>query len=401
MALTVSQAGSANSTVSGATLAIGSVTAAIGDWLVIAIAADNAGTDGVSSVASVTDSAGNSYTLRSDTTYDPGAAADGATLAVFTCILTAALAAGTVTVNFSPNTTACAAIAYRVQPGSGDTIAFRAVGAGSTGNGTAASLTASSVESGDTLFSFAAHETRTAVTADSDTTNGTWSAAYADLADTGAFATSMAVSGQFKTVTATGDQVCDWTTGGARDFAINWLRVYAIPGPSSLAVRALLGLEPDEVVIALLTIEHEAIDTIRVNNDNVDHVSNGETFLSFPFNITLPPDAEEPGVARLEIANVDRSIIEAIELMDGPCVCTVQIILASTPSKIEYEWSNLTLRNVTADDVVVTASIGHPPIDSMPYPPTRVTMRDFPGLYGIGALAVFALHALLSAPGVI
>lgn len=152
-------------------------------------------------------------------------------------------------------------------------------------------------------------------------------------------------------------------------------------GASAAAIRALLGLEPDEVVVVLLTIEHPAIAPIRVTNNNENIVSNGQTFLAYPFNITLPSDTEEPGVAQLDIANVDRSIIEAIELMDDPATCLVQVILASTPNSIEYEWSNLILRNVTADDVSVTAQIGHAPIDAMPYPPIRVTQRDFPGLY--------------------
>ncbi len=150
---------------------------------------------------------------------------------------------------------------------------------------------------------------------------------------------------------------------------------------SQTAVRALLGLEPNEVVVILLTIEHPAIQPIRVTNDNVDLVSNGNTFLAYPFNITLPSDTEDVGVAELQIANVDRSIIEAVEAMTDPANCTVQVVLASTPDNIEYEWSNLVIRNVTADDVSVTAIIGAAPIDAMPYPPMRVTQRDFPGLY--------------------
>jgi hypothetical protein len=381
MALSISQAGSADSIVSGPTLAVTTVTAALGDWLVVAVAADNAGSGGAAAIASVTDSAGNVYDEIAITTYDPGAANAGVSLGIFTCEVTATLAAGSVTVNFSPDVGSKAAIIYRVEPGSGDTIAFRSFGNGATGNGTDASLAASAIAAGETIFSFAAHETAGAVTGDPDATEGAWSAVYSDLADTGATLTSMRVSGQYKTVAAAGDQVCDWSTSIARDYAINWLCLYAIPGPSALAIRALLGLEPDEVVIALLTIEHEAIETIRVCNDDRDLVSNGQTFLSFPFNITVPGDSDEPGAGRLEIANLDLSIVEAIEAMDGPSTSTVQIILASDPDKVEFEWTNLTLRSVSGDDVVVLGVIGHPPIDAMPYPPVRVTMRDFPGLY--------------------
>lgn len=151
--------------------------------------------------------------------------------------------------------------------------------------------------------------------------------------------------------------------------------------PTATAVRALLGLEPDEVVIVLLTIAHPAIATIRVTNDNKDVVSNGNTFIAYPFSITLPNDNEDVGVAELQIANVDRTIIEAVEEMTEPASCTVQVVLASTPNVIEYEWSNLIIRNVSADDVTVTAQIGAAPIDATPYPPIRVTQRDFSGLY--------------------
>lgn len=151
--------------------------------------------------------------------------------------------------------------------------------------------------------------------------------------------------------------------------------------PAAVAIRALLGLEPDSVVLALLTIEHPSIQPIRVVNNNENVVSGGNTFIAYPFNINLPPDAEDPGAAELQIANVDRSIIEALEAITDPPICTVQIILASTPNVIEYEWGNLVLRTATADDLTVTAQIGHPPIDNMPYPPMRVTQRDFEGLY--------------------
>jgi hypothetical protein len=151
--------------------------------------------------------------------------------------------------------------------------------------------------------------------------------------------------------------------------------------PSAAAVRALLGLEPDDVVLVLLTISHPEIETIRVTNNNEDVLSNGNTFLAFPFDITLPPDSEDPGAAQLTIANVDRKIIGALEDITDPPDCEAQIVLASTPNIIEFEWVKLVLRSADADDMTVTAVVGQPVIDATPYPPVRVTQRDFPGLY--------------------
>src|SRR5262245_36693521 len=99
MALTISDAGNGNSTSSGATLSTGAtVTASIGDWLVAVVAADNNGTSGVSSISSVTDSQGNTWTQRALINRTAGGvAADGATLGIFVCEgVTNALSSGTV-----------------------------------------------------------------------------------------------------------------------------------------------------------------------------------------------------------------------------------------------------------------------------------------------------------------
>lgn len=132
MALTISQVGSNNSTASSATLAVTAVTAAVGDWLVVMVAADNAGTSGAASLTSVTDSAGNSYTMTRSN-YDPGSASAGVTFGLFRSKLTATLTGGTVTANFSPNTTAKAMVVYSIAPGANEVVAFDRVGAGYTG----------------------------------------------------------------------------------------------------------------------------------------------------------------------------------------------------------------------------------------------------------------------------
>ena len=227
MALTISQVGSNNSATSTATLAVTAVTAAVGDWLVVMVAADNAGTNGAASLSSVTDSAGNSYTMTSST-YDPGAASAGASFGLFRARITATLTGGTVTANFSPNTTAKAMVISKIVLGANEVVAFDRVGAGYTG--TTKSITAAAVTNGYTIFAGMAVETNAAVTADTDTTSGSWSAQYTAVGNTGTSTTSMRVCGQYKTVTATGDQTFNTSTSG--DGAVNWLTLY--PAPAGL-----------------------------------------------------------------------------------------------------------------------------------------------------------------------
>lgn len=223
MALTISNAGTGSSNTSTTTLTVTGVTAAVGDWLVVICAADNNGTSGAASLTtSMSDSAGNTYTNRGGLiNHDPGVAAAGATLGMWTCNVTSALSSATLTLNFSPATVAKAAIVYKVVPQSGFTVAFDRVGAGATSTTTTKTITASNVIHNRTIFGGVALESSAAITSDSDTTDGSWSTAYTQTSGG-----TMEVSGQWKTVTGTGNQTFNISMAASTDGAINWLTLY-------------------------------------------------------------------------------------------------------------------------------------------------------------------------------
>jgi hypothetical protein len=228
MALTFSQAGSANSTTSGATLNVTGVTAAVGDMLIVCISADNSGSAGASSISSVTDAASNTYTSRALTNRDPGAANAGNTLDIFTTIVTSALSSQTVTVNFSPNTPSKAAVIWKAVPGAGETARYLSSSAGASGAATTQTITTTSIANGDTVIGATSIEGLAAITADSDTSNGNWSAQYTAVADTGSGGTSQRIASQHKTVTATATQTYNTSTVLSNDFAINYIVVDSI-----------------------------------------------------------------------------------------------------------------------------------------------------------------------------
>lgn len=240
MPLTISNVTTANSTTSGATLDLTGVSAAIGDWLVLAVAADNAGAAGVSATsASITDAAGNTWTRRSETNNTPtGAANDGTTLSIWTCPVTATLSSATITVNFSPNTTAKAALLKKVVPGAGEVVRFVSVGAGFTGTTIPFSSGNVSVDVGYTIFGYTAAESANSFTNDSDTTNGSWSTAQTALANTGVGGTSQSLTGQHKTATASGNQSYDTTHIANRDWALNYIILSAKVQASLAATEA-------------------------------------------------------------------------------------------------------------------------------------------------------------------
>jgi dynein heavy chain len=223
MALTISQAGSGNSTASSATLAVTLTQSfAVGDMVVVCIASDNNGTNGADSVLSVTDSRSHTYTVRAEQNNDPGAAAAGASVNIYTTIVTTAMTTSdVVTTNFSPNTASKAMVIWEVAPGAGETPTYVSNG-GSTNNGTNPALTSTSIASGNAVIYALAAETAATLTGDSDTTRGSWSALYSSVANTGTNGTSMTVGSQYKVVNAAGTQA--WgTTLNTSDWAISYI----------------------------------------------------------------------------------------------------------------------------------------------------------------------------------
>lgn len=220
MALT-SQAGSAFSAASVNTLAVSNVTASAGDTLLVMVVINNATT----SITSVTDSAGNTYSQEALLTYNPGS--NPLRLGIYSCVgLGAALAAGTVTVNFSASNVSPSIQVYRVQPGAGGTISVVSVDTtGTNGSSGTSSGNATSVTNGDTIFAVNAWATGLSsfsgagFAPDGDTTNGSWSTFWAVA--TGNQANRISVFSQYKTVTATGNQTHDVTIATASG-SRNW-----------------------------------------------------------------------------------------------------------------------------------------------------------------------------------
>lgn len=228
MALTITNVGTNNSTSSSATLTLGSVTADVGDWLVVMVGADNNGTSGAASLSTtMTDDAsggGNTYTNRGGViNQDPGSAAAGVSFSMWTAEITNALSGGTITANFSPNTASKAILAYRVQPGAGESVTFSLVDTGGTGSATTHTAGTAGTDAGQTVFGGSAVETNTTVTGDADTLDGAWSTQLSAIANTGTDLTSITLTAQWKTATTLNFQNRGSTTAAAKDYACNSL----------------------------------------------------------------------------------------------------------------------------------------------------------------------------------
>lgn len=203
MALTITEAGKANSTTSSSSLTV-TLTAsfAVGNTVFAIVAADNSGTNGASSTGAISDSKSNTWTTVRTQNHDPGVVNAGVTLTVFSCDVTTALTTSdTLTVSFSPDTTSKAILVWKVVAPSGYKASVNATD-GSGGTVTSLNRTLS-IGAGNSVIGAQGWATNATVTRDTDTTRGAWSTLHSDVADTGTSSTSITVASQWKNPTGT------------------------------------------------------------------------------------------------------------------------------------------------------------------------------------------------------
>lgn len=152
---------------------------------------------------------------------------------------------------------------------------------------------------------------------------------------------------------------------------------------SSVARRALFAQETDQVFLLLLTIAHPSLTaSIRCVDNTEDIVSRGETYIAFPFEITLPDERDEtPPRMRLRIDNVDRSIVQAVRTIQSPPTITLEVVLAASPSTIEARFDGFQLRQTTYDALTVEGDLEAEAVLSEPFPAGSFIPSDFPGLF--------------------
>lgn len=152
---------------------------------------------------------------------------------------------------------------------------------------------------------------------------------------------------------------------------------------SLTAEQAINAPETGEVFIVLLTIDHADIDPpIRVSSDAVDTMSRGNTFVAFPFELSLPDDTDDrPPRARLRIDNVDRKIVKAIRSINSAPSVLIEIVRGDDPDTVEATFPDFQLREIAYDVLVVEGALTVEELEGEPYPARVFSPADFPGLF--------------------
>jgi hypothetical protein len=138
-----------------------------------------------------------------------------------------------------------------------------------------------------------------------------------------------------------------------------------------------------EALLVLLTISHPDLAApIRVTSDAVDTVSRGQTFVHFPFSITLPDERDDrPPAAQLSIDNVNRQIVAALRSIASAPTVTAEIVLGSQPDTVEAGPFEFSLRNAGYDAMTVAGELGYEELLDQRWPAEDFSPASHPGLF--------------------
>lgn len=152
---------------------------------------------------------------------------------------------------------------------------------------------------------------------------------------------------------------------------------------SSLSRQSLYAGETGDAFLVLLTLSHASLaEPIRVTSDAVDTLSRGDSFIAFPFEISLPDDEDRrPPRARLVIDNIDRRIVQAVRSLSSAPSVLIEIVRAADPDTVEARFVDFKLANVTYDSSVVEGDLTVEDFTAEPFPSASFSPSLFPGLF--------------------
>ncbi|MBU6475064.1 MAG: DUF1833 family protein [Alphaproteobacteria bacterium] len=152
---------------------------------------------------------------------------------------------------------------------------------------------------------------------------------------------------------------------------------------SSLAQQSLFASETSDAFLVLLTLSHPDLpQPITVTSDAVPTVSNGTTFVPFPFDLALPNDLDAKSYrARLVIDNIDRQIVQAVRSVSTAPDMLIQIVRAAAPDTVEAQFIDFKLTNVVYDAYRIEGDLTVEDFTAEPYPAATFSPGLFPGLF--------------------
>lgn len=154
---------------------------------------------------------------------------------------------------------------------------------------------------------------------------------------------------------------------------------YSAPGR-----RVALATSADEPLLELAEITHADLAVpIRVVNDTIDIVVDGETFIACPFTLSRPDDVDQQTpTAKISVDNIGRELTQWLESSNGGKGARIRImaVLRSQPDVKEFDIA-MDLSGLSINNMTVDGSLGFQNTLMQPAVAVRYDPISSPGLY--------------------
>jgi len=152
---------------------------------------------------------------------------------------------------------------------------------------------------------------------------------------------------------------------------------------SNNAIIAAKSTNSSVAWLFLLEISHPTLTTpIYLVNDTADFISNGQTYLKFPFSITLGEDIDTHlPVVTLTIDNVSRLLVETLRGSLIAPTMVLKLVLSNYPDNVEVELTGLALRNVTLTAQTVSGNLVNESLLETRHPADSISLSG--GYHGL------------------
>ena len=152
---------------------------------------------------------------------------------------------------------------------------------------------------------------------------------------------------------------------------------------SSAALQALFAANTDECLLFLIEIDHSSwANPVRIVNNNIDIVSNGDTYTAFPVEITLPSEHQDKtATSRLRVCNVDRQMVSLFDALSSSPSVTVSVVLGPTPDTSEAGPGKSTLEDYTYTKEAIEGVLSHENLMDKSFPSGTFSPGEYEGLF--------------------
>lgn len=156
-----------------------------------------------------------------------------------------------------------------------------------------------------------------------------------------------------------------------------------MPRSFSAALQEVINAQYSSVaMLVLVEIRHQDLGApIRLANNTEDVISNGDTFIGFPFEIELPGDEDGPPRGSLTVQNVDRRIGQAIIDLQTPPRLRLMVVLSTDLDTPFLDFKHFYFRNIRGNASQLSGDIDSWDMPTEPWPARRADKARCPALY--------------------